>query len=92
MYINSNQIILFYESNISFYFYFPVSNHILPKKNSFDDHMSFEISTKGESILKSEINNRTLQKKTFNPRTQTSNSLQKSTSKFLLIRKNVFYL
>jgi len=31
MYLNFNQIILFYESNISFYFYFPVSNPILPK-------------------------------------------------------------
>jgi len=34
---------LFYESNVSFYFYVPVSNSILPKKNTLDDCMSFEM-------------------------------------------------
>ena len=50
MYLNSSQIILFYESNMSFYFYFPVSNPILPKKNSFDDHMSFELCNEFNKI------------------------------------------
>lgn len=52
------------------------------------------ISTKGETILKSEINNRNQQKKTVNPTItkQKSNSLQEAKSKFLLIRYNVCFL